>query len=324
MSIVSVAKCLSLLLASFAADMGVPQTKEPAPRVSVQKVELPQRWVTSYREARAMAATSKLPMLLHFDAPWCGACRQMEQSVLNRSAVTSLLGTKVIGVRLNADYNKDLIAEFGISSLPTEVVVLADGSRGSRYLGATTLGSYVSRLNAISGTNAAAVAKVAKAASSKEAQKSKAVAKTQADPQSLRACLIVKHDGKMVGLGGFSPIALKANRTWKRGTEEFVAEHEGVCYYFGSESEAQRFEANPSYYIPQLHGCDLVELSEENRALPGAIEFGAFYNNQVYFFASLENRTRFERNPRWFVTAVTDAYVENQDGYPFLKSLSNN
>ena len=243
----------------------------------------------------------------------------MEQSVLNRTEVTALLGKKVIGVRLNADYNKDLIAEFGISSLPTEVVVLADGSRGSRYLGATTLGSYVSRLNTISGTNDAAVAK---AANDDAAAESKTVASTTA--QSLRACLIVKHDGKMVGLGGFSPIALKSNRQWKRGTEKFVAEHEGVCYYFGSENEVQQFQADPSYYVPHLHGCDLVELSEENRALPGAIEYGAFYNNQMYFFASLENRTRFEQNPRWFVSAVTDAYVENEEGYPFLKYLSNN
>lgn len=319
MSIVSVTKCLSLLLASFAADLEVPHTGTVEPEVASVKVELPNRWLTSFKEAQAMAASSKLPMLLHFDAPWCGACRQMEQNVLNRSEVTALLGTKVIGVRLNADYNKDLIAEFGISSLPTEVVVFADGSRGSRYLGATALGSYVSRLNTISGSNDAAVAK---AATANVAAKSQAA--TKAQTQSLRACLIVKHDGKMVGLGGFSPITLKSKRQWKRGTEKFVSEHEGVCYYFGSDAEVQSFESNPSHYIPQLHGCDLVELSEENRALPGAIEYGAFYNDQVYFFASLENRIRFEQNPKWFVSAVTDAYVENEEGYPFLKSMSDN
>jgi YHS domain-containing protein/thiol-disulfide isomerase/thioredoxin len=318
MSVVSLTTYLCLLLAPLLADMGTLETDSQVTAQQSVRPELPKRWLTSYAEASAMAASNKLPLLLHFDAPWCGACRQMDQSVLNQPEITALLGTKVIGVRLNADYNKDLIAEFGISSLPTEVVVLADGSRGSRYLGATTLNSYVARLNAISGNNSAVVART----ETKIAQSSAAAQKTE--PQNLRACLIVKHDGKMVGLGGFSPISLKANRKWKRGIEEFVVEHEGVCYYFGSDIEVQRFKANPSYYIPRLHGCDLVELSQENRALPGAIEYGAFYKDQVYFFASLENRIRFEQNPGWFLAAATDAYIENEDGYPFLKSLSAN
>lgn len=314
MSVVSLTTLLTIWMVSN-PDMGAlevgPQLHTAVAQQQAQP--LPHRWLTSYDEASAMASRHKLPLLLHFDAPWCGACRQMEQSVLNKSEVTALLGSKVVGVRLNADYNKDLIAEFGISTLPTEVVVLADGSRGSRYLGATGLSSYVSRLNSISGSNSAVVAKSQTQIAQKEDSE-------KPNTQNLRACLIVKHDGKMVGLGGFSPIALKSNRQWKRGSEEFVAEHEGVCYYCGSQAEVERFEANPSYYIPQFHGCDLVELSQENRAMPGAIEYGAFYNNKVFFFASLENRSRFEANPRWFLAAATDAYVENEDGYPFLKS----
>lgn len=311
MSVVSLTTMLTIWMTAH-PELGALEVGPTVNQSNVQRqVEaLPHHWLTSYAEASAMASRHKLPLLLHFDAPWCGACRQMEQAVLNQSRVTALLGTKVIGVRLNADYNKDLIAEFGISTLPTEVVVLADGSRGSRYLGATSLNSYVSRLNSISGSNSAVVAK----------SETKVAAKSP-ETQNLRSCLIVKHDGKMVGLGGFSPIALKSNRKWTRGSEAFVAEHEGVCYYFSSTSEVDRFKAGPAYYIPQLHGCDLVELSRENRALPGAIEYGAFYNNKVFFFASLENRTRFEANPRWFLAAATDAYIENQEGYPFLKSI---
>jgi len=231
----------------------------------------------------------------------------MDEAVLNKAQVTALLGDKVIGVRLNADYNKDLIAEFGISSLPTEVVVLADGTRGSRFTGATTLNPYIARLNDVSGVNSAAIAKA------------DAKAKTTEEPKNLRTCLIVKRDGKMVGLGGFSPVALKANRQWLAGNDQFLVTHEGVDYYLTSDQEVAAFNANPDVYIPRLHGCDLVKLSEENLAKPGAIEYGSFYEGDMFFFSTLENRSRFEKNPRWFLAAATDANAENQDGFPFLK-----
>ncbi len=314
MSVVSLTTLLTIWMTAN-PDMGSLEVGPQLARSSYhqQLEQPPHHWMTSYTKASALASRHKLPLLLHFDAPWCGACRQMEQSVLNQSEVKALLGSKVIGVRLNADYNKSLIAKFGISTLPTEVVVFADGSRGARYLGATQLNAYVSRLNSISGSNRAVVSK-------NETKAAQTVA-----PENLRSCLIAKHDGKMVGLGGFSPVPLKSNRQWKRGSEKIVGEHEGVCYYFTSEAERDRFQANPSYYIPQLHGCDLVELSRENRALPGAIEYGAFYENKVFFFASLENRSHFEANPTWFLAAATDAYIENGDGYPFLKqNLVNN
>jgi len=314
MSVVSMTTLLTIWLTAT-PELGTVNVDSGAVSTTVTqnpKTAPPQRWLTSYSEASALAARHKLPLLLHFDAPWCGACRQMEQNVLQKPGVTSLLGTKVIGVRLNADYNKTLIAEFGISSLPTEVVVMADGSRGSRYAGAASLSTYISRLNTISGSNTAIVSRSA------------AKPVLPVETQNLRACLIVKRDGKMVGLGGYSPVTFKTKRAWKRGSEEFVAQHEGVCYYLESASDVSRFKANPDYYIPQYHGCDLVELSQENRALPGAIEYGAFYNDQIFFFASLENRQRFEQNPKWFLAAATDAYIENEDGFPFLKTASVN
>jgi YHS domain-containing protein len=124
----------------------------------------------------------------------------------------------------------------------------------------------------------------------------------------------------MVGLGGFSPVALGQSRQWKKGSENFVAAHEGVDYFFQSTEEIEQFRLSPSAYIPRLHGCDLVELSQENRATTGAIEYGSFYQGQVFFFASIENRVQFEQNPSWYSGVRTDAGTASDQIYPFLNS----
>lgn len=277
--------------------------------------QLPQAWQTSYEKAQEMAASQKLPLLLHFEATWCGACVRMERDVLQRQEVKELLGLEVVGVKIDADQYKHLVSEYGISTLPTEVVVYANGTRGTRHVGATSLSSYVSRLKNIGGSNRAVVAKAVTKKATAKAEEAKAV----------RSCLIVRHDGKMVGVGGFSPVALTEGRKWRKGTSLFRHSHEGVCYFLQSEAERLKFAADPEKFIPHLHGCDLVELFNENRATAGAIEYGAFYKGQVFFFASLENRNRFEINPTWYTGAMTDAGTANDEMFPFLsrESFSN-
>ena len=122
----------------------------------------------------------------------------------------------------------------------------------------------------------------------------------------------------MVGLGGFSPVALSEQKTWQRGQEEFVVRYQGVDYFLQSEAEVTRFEAQPESFIPHLHGCDPVVLFQQNIAAVGAIEYGAFYQGKVFFFASMRNRDRFEDNPGWYSGIRADARTENDDLFPFL------
>ena len=312
----SVASVTTLLTVCFltAADMdfesGMSGTEISSDAISV---DLPQGWMHSYEEAKKTAARNKLPLLLHFDATWCGACRRMEQDVLQREEVTTLLGRSVVGVRIDADQHKELISEFGISTLPTEVVVLADGSLGDRYVGAVALDEYVSRLKSVSGQNKTAIA-------DRQDAKTADSADTEKASDTKRSCLIVLHDDKMVGLGGYSPVALTSQRLWKKGSDQFVASHEGVDYFLQSADEVEQFQEDPKKYIPKLHGCDLVELFQENRATAGSIEFGAFYQGQTFFFASLANRERFESNPTWFLGVMADARTANNEQFPFLKT----
>lgn len=266
-------------------------------------------WAESYAQACDTAQARNLPLLMHFDAKWCGACRTMEANVLSKPQVRQLLGTSIIGVRIDADQHPDLIARYGINTLPTEVVVLPDGSTGGRYVGAVSLSTYQARLRSIQHPAPETKTDEAQVADSGD---------NQQEP-STRSCLIVERDGKMVGLGGFSPVALSTERKWKQGSEEFVADHEGVDYFLQSMEERDQFMESPDQFIPKLHGCDLVELQLQKRATAGAIEYGSIYKGRLFFFASIQNRDRFQNNPTWYLDVMTNDFITNAEMYPFLK-----
>lgn len=286
---------------------------------------LPSGWMHSFEAAQAAAQRSGKPLVVHFEASWCSACVRMEREVLGNYSVTNLLGDAVVGVKVDADQRRDLIESFGISTLPTEVVVRPDGGRQT-YVGATGLTSYISRLNSLRSLSRSTVQPSSsgqpKAAEKQKIQQASATtnsAAAKAKPANTRQCIIVTFDGKMVGNGGYSPVVLSEQRKWLPGTREHVTEYEGVCYFFQTASELRRFEAEPGKFIPRLHGCDPVALFDNNRLVTGALEYGSFYRGRLFFFASLENRDRFESNPSSFSTIVANDKSVSDEDYPFVK-----
>ncbi|MCA9063136.1 MAG: thioredoxin family protein [Planctomycetaceae bacterium] len=267
-------------------------------------------WMTSFSKAMAEAESRGVPLIVHFEATWCVACRQMDSAVLTQPDVVEVLGESVIGVRIDADRDRELISRFKVDLLPTEIVLDSSGKETARHVGNVSLASYISRLNSLRGTPTSDSA----VADSQAADKNNAE-----DDAEIRSCLITHFDGKMVGVGGYSPVALIRQRQWKKGSEEFVATYQGVDYFFQSDDERRTFTAEPSRFVPQLHGVDLVALYQDHRAAAGAIEYGSFYNGQLYFFASLQNRNRFQSNPSWYVKAIETRQAVNSEDFPFLR-----
>ena len=84
-------------------------------------------WETNLEHARQQAAASGRLVLVHFSAPWCTACRKMEQEVLSHPAVQAAIAADYVPVRLNVDHNRIVAQRYGISSLPTDIVIAPDG-----------------------------------------------------------------------------------------------------------------------------------------------------------------------------------------------------
>ena len=128
----------------------------------------------------------------------------------------------------------------------------------------------------------------------------------------------------MVGLGGFSPVAMLKEKKWLKGKEDVVGSFLGVDYFFQSKEERELFLSNPEQFVPQLHGCDPVELQLARRAEAGVIELGAFYKGRLFFFMSEENRQRFQNNPAWYAEGMPRENILNAEEFPFLKSMMLN
>ncbi len=84
------------------------------------------------------------PVLLDFWAPWCGPCR-MQGPILDE--VSDRLGERAVIGKVNVDEEPALAQLFGVSSIPT-LVVLKDGQPTTRMVGVQQASTLVAALEA--------------------------------------------------------------------------------------------------------------------------------------------------------------------------------
>jgi YHS domain-containing protein/thiol-disulfide isomerase/thioredoxin len=108
-------------------------------------------WQTSLDGAKRMAAQSNRLVLVVFSAPWCTACRAMEAEVLSQPAVIAALDAHYVPVHLNADYYRGTAGQYGVSHLPT-TIILKPGDRDEVLeviRGKIDAGQFTARLNQV-------------------------------------------------------------------------------------------------------------------------------------------------------------------------------
>jgi len=71
------------------------------------------------------------PVLIDFWAPWCGPCK-MQTPILEKLAQSPDIQATI--VKINTDENPDIAQRFGISSIPTLILMKA-GAEVERFVG---------------------------------------------------------------------------------------------------------------------------------------------------------------------------------------------
>lgn len=264
-------------------------------------------WWNNYDEAVREAERLDRPLLVHFYGPHCGPCRQMEATVLHQPETLNLLRTKIVGVMVNAgESNQDarrLVPRFEVHLLPTDV--LFDPKTGqvlARSDGLQSLDRYLSTAHRAATQfergRDVHIARAKKADPKPEPQRTR----SEPDEPPADAHAVTLGDPQpIVGVDGFSPVRLVSKKEWVRGKAEFGWEFKGVTYYMATRAEYESFRAAPEDFAPRLLGCDPVVLWETDRAVAGKIQYGAFFDGDLYFFQSEDTRKRFKQNPPKYI-----------------------
>ena len=239
-------------------------------------------WLPSFEDAELVAAQQQIPLLVHFHAPWCGPCRQMDKDLFSSPVVQRALQNGLAAVKVDITKRPDLKKRFAAESIPRDIVVHPDGSVQTLSVGVVPQGSYLSILRRTAARGRTIAMMLMGDADSVE---------------SLPAGSGEHSNEEIIGLSGYCPVMLTGSKEWMPGKSNLAERYRGVLYYFSGQQQRLEFLKNPDRYAPRNLGCDPVVLFHEQRAVTGRIRFGAFFDDKLYLFRTAASRREFKLQP---------------------------
>ena len=84
-------------------------------------------WAPSLEAARHLAGRHNQLILLHFWSHNCVPCRRLEQAVFSDPVIAQQVGRSFVPVKINADRHPEIVQQYGVEVLPTDVVMTPAG-----------------------------------------------------------------------------------------------------------------------------------------------------------------------------------------------------
>jgi len=140
-----------------------------------------QIWHNDVEAAKQLAAARDQVVVLHFWAPWCQPCGNLDRFVFSHPSVQQVLSSEVVAVKVNVDTRPDLARQYAIGSIPADVAIAPDGSQLAKRPSPKTVDAYIQMLK-----NVSASTKTVKPNVAKLIEQSNRAFGQQIDSQSLR------------------------------------------------------------------------------------------------------------------------------------------
>ena len=107
------------------------------------------RWQHDIEAAKAAARQSNRLVLVHVWGDGCAPCKALESGVFNQPGVAGAIESQYVPVKLNANEFPATAQGFGITRIPTDVILTADGQIVDTMISPATPSAYVSELTQV-------------------------------------------------------------------------------------------------------------------------------------------------------------------------------
>jgi len=251
-------------------------------------------WESDYADAKQQAIKESKPILAMFTATWCGPCQQMKRTTLSDSAVEQKLSEHFIPLMVDVDRDRATSRKFGITAMPTIMVIDPLTERGERVRGSQSRSQFLSFLDRnkqdiqlASGSQPAPVEMKLKPTEEISAVSVEAVELKSAETELLTPyCLVtVVKEGKLT-----------------EGDSEFAARVGKLAVQFSSAEARDEFLAAPVKFWPQLEGNCPVSFKDNGKTVRGEARWAVEYDDNLFFCHSREHALKFIENPASYAT----------------------
>ena len=136
-------KTITFTLAFLAAVAGAFAQEEPA-KTGAKKKAI--NWRENYAGALQEAARTSRPLLIDFEADWCGWCKKLDRETFGNGDVIRLVEQFFIPVRIDTDREPKLSAKFEVRGLPTILLLGPNEKELQRLSGFRPADKFLSEL----------------------------------------------------------------------------------------------------------------------------------------------------------------------------------
>jgi len=264
-------------------------------------------WKTDFAAAQAEAKKLNRPLVVHFHAKWCGPCKKMEREVLDTQQVLKLLDAGFVAVKVDVDHNEKLRQKFGVTGMPTDLILDPDGKTLVRTEGyspeAGDRQKYVNNITRIDVRYAAERAKIARANSAtpekNAAEKNTAETKTSDKVAAEKPPLIAKENTSPKSAPTTRPNGdkLVPPPSDPKKIPEVASSADPVSLPRDEKKQDVPAATDITGLLLALDGYCPVTLRSTRSWKSGSSDITLDHDGQTFYFAAADKRDEFKAHP---------------------------